>query len=339
MTKKYNASSKSATQKTKKTTERSPAIQFYFKQFVGDENILCMDLDAVGAHILLMCYAGASEHRYKIRHQKDRIRKLIRCNDFDRFEIILAQLLEGAWKVSDDGEWIEQHGLKRSFLKQKEYSKAQSERAMRRWGNAERMPDVCQRIAEVMPNACSSSSSSSSSTKDLITNVIRSTNAHEKTHARLEKGDQGEKPLKPIEPEADANLPTSATISAPPAPLKKKKSPTIFDLKTSITREQYQDILSNPSLGGQNRAFLRFCVEQMSDWSLSSGKSKLDWSATLRNWIRKTRQDGTTPENFEAKISGQKKEQPKTFFELEEERHKNALANFLAKGEDHDKLN
>lgn len=176
MSKKYNGGSKSATQKTKKPAERSPAIQFYFKQFVGDENILCMDLDAVGAHILLMCYAGASEHQYKIRYQKDRIRKLIRCNDFDRFEIILAQLLEGAWKVSEDGEWLEQHGLKRSLLKQKEFSRLQSERIKARWDNTKRIPDVYRNDTEVVPEVYSSSSSSSTSSIDLITNVIRSTN-------------------------------------------------------------------------------------------------------------------------------------------------------------------
>lgn len=175
MTKKYNASSKSATTKPK-IKQRSPAIQFYFKQFVGDENVLCMDLDAVGAHILLMCHAGSSEYQYKIRYKKDRICKLIRCNDPERFEIILEQLLEGAWKISEDGEWLEQHGLKRSLLKQKEFSRLQSERVKARWDNTKRIPDVYRNDTEVIPEVYSSSSSTSTSTKDLITKVIRSKN-------------------------------------------------------------------------------------------------------------------------------------------------------------------
>jgi len=41
-------------------TMRSPAFQFYPRQFAGDHAVMAMDLDVVGAHILLMCVAAAS---------------------------------------------------------------------------------------------------------------------------------------------------------------------------------------------------------------------------------------------------------------------------------------
>ena len=41
-------------------TMRAPAFQFYPRQFAGDDVVVAMDLDAIGAHILLMCVAAAS---------------------------------------------------------------------------------------------------------------------------------------------------------------------------------------------------------------------------------------------------------------------------------------
>jgi len=34
--------------------QRAPAFQFYPRQFAGDDQLMGMDLEAVGAHILLM---------------------------------------------------------------------------------------------------------------------------------------------------------------------------------------------------------------------------------------------------------------------------------------------
>lgn len=143
---------------------RPPAMQFYFRQFAGDEHVLGMDLDAVGAHILLMCMAGASCHRFKIDADERAIRNRLRNpNDAD-FERIKAQLLSGAWKVSDCGKFWEQDGMRRSMQKQKEYSKKQQENARARWG----MPSRCQTDANAMPNpmpkTCSSSTSASTTT-------------------------------------------------------------------------------------------------------------------------------------------------------------------------------
>ena len=35
--------------------QRAPAFQFFPRQFAADDHVMAMDLDAVGAHILLMC--------------------------------------------------------------------------------------------------------------------------------------------------------------------------------------------------------------------------------------------------------------------------------------------
>lgn len=144
--------------------DRSPAMQFYFRQFSGDEEVMGMDLDTIGAHILLMCVAGAANSGFRIRYNRDAIRNMIRNpNDAD-FDRIMTQLLRGAWKISDDGEWIEQHGMMRSLLKQKEFSKAQSERAKgnknARRMNAEKTPDERRMVRRTNAQKRSSSSSS-----------------------------------------------------------------------------------------------------------------------------------------------------------------------------------
>lgn len=106
--------------------------------------------------------------------------------------------------------------------------------------------------------------------KDLITNVIRSK--------------EGE------------NLST----------LKTRKSNTEFNKHTSITREQYLTILAAPPLGDNDKTFVLACLDEMGDWAASKGVKKVDWAATLRNWIRRARKE---QQKFEKR--------PKTFTELE----------------------
>lgn len=143
-------------------------MQFYFRQFAGDEHVMSMDLDAVGAHILLMCAAGASEHGYKLAYDERALRVRLRNPSDPDFSRIMSQLLAGAWKVSEDGKWLVQYGQRRTLLKQKEFSAKQKANAEKRWGCQE----DAKRDAKRVPNSCSSSSSSSTSTTtDLNTNT------------------------------------------------------------------------------------------------------------------------------------------------------------------------
>ena len=129
-----------------------------------------MDLEAIGAHILLICSASASPERCRIDAEEYAIRMRLRNHSNEAWERIKKQLLAGAWKVSEDGKWC-QDGLRRTFEKQKDFSERQSEKANARWcrKDAEAMPESYRSDADAMPEgmpkACSSSSSSSSKTK------------------------------------------------------------------------------------------------------------------------------------------------------------------------------
>lgn len=144
--------------------QRPPAFQFYPRQFAGDDCVMGMDLGAIGAHILLMCAAASSPERCRIHADEYAIRMRLRNPSDDDWQRIKKQLLSGAWKVSEDGQWWIQTGLQRTLKKQEEFSDKQRDRANARWSsrNAKSVPDVCGTDAAAMPDGCSSSSSSSS---------------------------------------------------------------------------------------------------------------------------------------------------------------------------------
>jgi len=154
--------------KKSKADGRSPAIQFYFRQFSGDEVVMAMDLDAVGAHILLMCAAGASEFGIGLASNERYLRNIIRNPSDSDWERIKGQLLGGAWKLSADGRWWIQDGLRRSFMKQKNFSKKQAHNAEQRWKNAKNMPPQNSGRDLALPEACPHELSLSSSS-DLTT--------------------------------------------------------------------------------------------------------------------------------------------------------------------------
>jgi uncharacterized protein YdaU (DUF1376 family) len=151
--------------------DRAPAFQFYPRQFAGDDRVMGMDLEAIGAHILLMCAAAASPERCRIDADEYAIRMRLRNPSDEAWQRIKKQLLAGAWKVSEDGKWWMQSGLERTFQKQKEFSDKQRAKANHKWGkeDAEPMPDSCPTDAgtmpEGMPKVCSSSASASSNLK------------------------------------------------------------------------------------------------------------------------------------------------------------------------------
>jgi uncharacterized protein YdaU (DUF1376 family) len=150
---------------------RAPAFQFYPRQFAGDDQVMGMDLVAIGAHILLMCTAAASPEGCRIDADEYAIRMRLRNPSDEQWQSIKKQLLAGAWKLSEDGKWWIQAGLQRTFQKQKNFSASQREKANARWcqKDADVVPDASRTdtklIPEGMPKVCSSSSSSSSNHK------------------------------------------------------------------------------------------------------------------------------------------------------------------------------
>ncbi len=132
--------------------ERSPAFQFYPRQFSGDDQIMAMDLEAIGAHILLMCAAAASPERYRIDADEYAIRMRLRNPADADWERIRKQLLSGPWKLSADGKWWVQDGFS-AHSRNKRTSASRSARRLRPDG-MKRIPKQCPVHAKPMPNSC-----------------------------------------------------------------------------------------------------------------------------------------------------------------------------------------
>lgn len=148
--------------------ERPPSFQFYPRQFAADEHVMAMDLDAIGAHILLMCATAASPEGYRIATDERAIRNRLRNPSDDDWVRIKSQLLAGPWKLSDDGQWWEQHGLRRTLEKQKAFSESQRQRVQSRSPESYRrptgeLPDGCRNSTDALPDGLPGSYSSFSS--------------------------------------------------------------------------------------------------------------------------------------------------------------------------------
>ena len=149
--------------------ERPPAFQFFPRQFAGDDQVMGMDLEAIGAHILLMCAAANSPERYRIPADEYAIRMRLRNPSDEVWLRIKKQFLAGARKVSERGQWWIQSGFEVTFQKQKEFSNQQSARAQPKWSrqSGHAMPIFGRADAADMPvdvpALCSSSSSSNKS--------------------------------------------------------------------------------------------------------------------------------------------------------------------------------
>jgi hypothetical protein len=110
----------------------------------------------------------------------------------------------------------------------------------------------------------------------------------------------------------------SALTVAAPLPAVTKPKTTLFNKRTSLSKEQYLSVLNDARLADGDRDYLLHMVEEMEDWSQAGGKRKACWLATLRNWVRRSRKDGLLPHGKGNKtLNG--KQQPKSFAQIDAE--------------------
>lgn len=165
-----------------------------------------MDLDTVGAHILLMCAAGASSRGYRLPSDERFLRSQIKFPKNDDWARIKSQLLNGAWKISEDGKWWVQEGLKRSIYKTNEFLALQSEKgkkgAAKRWSTPNdsrgHNPVIAKPIAH--DSLSSSSSSSNLNTTPSISPPSQDTTAPQALSSQESAKPKSEQAYEPGEP-------------------------------------------------------------------------------------------------------------------------------------------
>lgn len=234
-------------------------MQFYFRQFSGDESVASMDLDTVGAHILLMCYVGASKHLFKIEFSDEKLRRILRGVSDENWSRIKQQLLS-AWEVSEDGKWLVQNGMKRSLAKRKAFCDKQRERANARWANAKKIPEACRNDtgsdAESVPKTCSASTSTFASTYVLDPNGSNTTDPY--------PGGYGSVP---------PTLPNQPKIE----PKKTALAPKLL-----VTESEHEKLLSE--FGPES---VKYYTQVCSDYLVANGRAMKNAAAFMRNWIRR----------------------------------------------------
>jgi hypothetical protein len=109
-------------------------------------------------------------------------------------------------------------------------------------------------------------------------------------------------------------------------PIEVPPKKTLFDIKTSIPREGYQELLTRTDLANGDRAWLYSQMESMQDWSAESGNKKLNWLAAARNWLKRSRSRGDIPNGASPP---RKVYRPKTFKQIDDEEFESALKGFM----------
>lgn len=112
---------------------KSPAFQFYPKQYLGDDNVMLMDWDARAMHLHFMCIAWQQENPCTLPDDDELLRKWVwNPPDWDR----LKKQIFRAWKLKD-GYWV-QEGLLREYVKQQRFSESRKRNAAARWAREKR---------------------------------------------------------------------------------------------------------------------------------------------------------------------------------------------------------
>ncbi len=113
---------------------KSPAFQFYPKQWVGDNNIMMMDWDVQGMHVHLMSISWQEDQPATLPKSDKILRKLLKNIPKKDWENRIKPQLFLSWKTwEEDDSRIINNGLRREFIKQKSKSDKARTNANSRW--------------------------------------------------------------------------------------------------------------------------------------------------------------------------------------------------------------
>lgn len=151
---------------------KSPAFQFYPKQWLGDNNVILMDWDARAMHLHLMCIAWQMEIPCTLPDDDEILQKFVgNPNGWER----LKKQIFRAWRL-ENGLWI-QDGLAREHQKQLDNSDKRRLAAAARW---QQNQESCKSNADAMQMQCSSITISTADTikkKPLLRNGKKESHA------------------------------------------------------------------------------------------------------------------------------------------------------------------
>jgi uncharacterized protein YdaU (DUF1376 family) len=134
--------------------EKSPAFQFYPKDFLSDERVRLMSHAELGVYITLLCLCWCEQ---SLPNDPRLVAKLVHQRP-DTFQKIWEHVVKSCFYVAEDGR-LRHKRLDEERLKQEEFSRRQSTRSAARWDK--KKDAAALRTPQSLPPQCSSSSSSS----------------------------------------------------------------------------------------------------------------------------------------------------------------------------------
>lgn len=109
---------------------KGPAIQWYYKQWLGDDKVLGMDWDAQGMHFWLINLSCQQDPAGTIPNDIALIRRWLRNPSDDVWRRVQPQIFS-SWSLAD-GRW-HQKGTEETAAKQVAFSESRSQAATKRW--------------------------------------------------------------------------------------------------------------------------------------------------------------------------------------------------------------
>jgi uncharacterized protein YdaU (DUF1376 family) len=140
-------------------SEKSPAFQFYPRDFVADAKVAVMSCGEVGAYIRLICYCWLEEG---LPIDKQKLARLAGCTD-EEFNSYW-ETLKGCFTLSDDRKRYEHKRLLEEKAKQVARRDQASDAAKTRWKKARSNAPA---MRSVSPSTSPSSAPSTTIPKDL----------------------------------------------------------------------------------------------------------------------------------------------------------------------------
>jgi len=130
---------------------KSPAFQFYVKQWLGDDKVMLMDWDAKGMHVHYMCIAWQQTPPCTLPLDEEILRKWVgNPSDWER----LKKQVFMSWEIVD-GRYF-QKGLYEQWLKQQRFTESRKKNAEARWSktgdDASALRNQCESHVNVIVN-------------------------------------------------------------------------------------------------------------------------------------------------------------------------------------------
>jgi uncharacterized protein YdaU (DUF1376 family) len=153
------------------TMPKSPAFRFYPSDFIGSPDVQAMDLNEIGAYVLLLCTAWLADRHGYLPDDENKLRRWAKMNPQEW--IVSREILLSKFPVCETG-FRSNPRMVLEAAKQEKFSASQRYKAGKRWA----LPGDTKVDPGAMPSVSASVSASVVSTKTKTKTISKPTASH-----------------------------------------------------------------------------------------------------------------------------------------------------------------